>query len=579
MAPPKSVNTNNSQINSQTQWQNNNGNGNNNNGNITKLNQSSSGSEPIYTLPGVINYLTSEFTNLERFKIMTNLEKNEMKYKIIQLQGEVTTLKYNNEKQQLKIKELEEENSRLKLKLNPEAHDEIENLEKSETAELDEIDLQMIKQSRQQLTNSMREVVTLLKAPTTTTRASSTLTNNNNNNDFEALLNSPDIDHVDEFNFNSNKDYLSSPNRNHNKGTNSNSIISQFFSGDLTVEDFGKEKSNESTATHDESLDLDDVLERAITNSSDNLTVVLDEDDRHMNEDETNKIQERPHEMNLQEHNTIDDDDNDNDGDEVSFHSGLRSPDPSPDPTINDYADSSYNHLDVFNHDKNTIYLNSMNDDSNKRVKMYMVSDHKLIATHEFDMYSSPKKILNLFPISIPDTLLIIEKNGDIKCLNVKDDAVKEHTITSVQAAFQDIESCGLIDFSMKSNSENEYFGLCISGQASLNQQFLLKVYQLSYDLTTKNISSKEIGSYNKKFLTKGKSANNVQFAGWFNNNNLSSDKSTLVNVSPRTGNSKLAKKSVSCDDVTLSPYEILYKVDGKTMKLNIVLKQSSVFT
>ena len=87
MAPPKSVNTNNSQINSQTQWQNNNGNGNNNNGNITKLNQSSSGSEPIYTLPGVINYLTSEFTNLERFKIMTNLEKNEMKYKIIQLQG------------------------------------------------------------------------------------------------------------------------------------------------------------------------------------------------------------------------------------------------------------------------------------------------------------------------------------------------------------------------------------------------------------------------------------------------------------------------------------------------------------
>ena len=106
---------------------------------------------------------------------------------------------------------MEEENSRLKLKLNPEAHDEIENLEKSETAELDEIDLQMIKQSRQQLTNSMREVVTLLKAPTTTTRASSTLTNNNNNNDFEALLNSPDIDHVDEFNFNSNNDYLSSP--------------------------------------------------------------------------------------------------------------------------------------------------------------------------------------------------------------------------------------------------------------------------------------------------------------------------------------------------------------------------------
>ncbi|RCK65980.1 hypothetical protein Cantr_01769 [Candida viswanathii] len=578
MAPPKSSSTNNSQINPQTQWLSSNNNNNNSNNtsnsignnsgsnNITKLNQSSSGPDAPYTLPGVINYLTSEFTNLERFKIMTNLEKNEMKFKIIQLQGELTTLKYNNEKQQLKIKELEEENNQLRLKLNGDAKDEIENLEKSETADLNEVDLQMIKKSRQQLTNSMREVVTLLKAPTTTSRTSNILTNNNNN-DFDALLNSPDIDQADDFNFNGNSDYLSSPTKKHNKGTNASSIISQFFSGDLTVEEFEKEKINETTTTTTESLDLDDVLERAITNSSDNITVVLDEDDKQQERELPQ--QDRHHE----------DDDDDDDGEEVSFDSGLRSPDPSPDPTINDYADSSYNHFDVFNHDKNTIYLNSMSDDSDRQVKMYMVSDHKLIATHEFDMHSSPKKILNLFPIGIPDTLLIIEKDGDIKCLNITDNSVKEHTITSVQATFQDIESCGLIDFSIKSNSDSKYFGLCISGQASQNQQFLLKVYQLSYDLATKTITPKEIGSYNKKFLTKGKSANNVQFAGWFNNENLDNETSVVASTSPKSGNSKLAKKTVSCDDVTLAPYEILYKVDGKTIKLNIVLKQSSVFS
>ncbi|KAM9915643.1 hypothetical protein OXX80_013921, partial [Metschnikowia pulcherrima] len=52
--------------------------------------------------------LTSEFTNLERFKIVTNLEKSEMRYRIQQLTSELNSVRYVNEKQALRIKLLEE---------------------------------------------------------------------------------------------------------------------------------------------------------------------------------------------------------------------------------------------------------------------------------------------------------------------------------------------------------------------------------------------------------------------------------------------------------------------------------------
>lgn len=111
-----------------------------------------------YTLPGIINYLTSEFTNLERYKIMTSLEKNEMKYQILHLQGEVNALKFLNDKQTKKIHELELENDRLRNGGNPKqlSIDDID---------LPEIDLQVIKESRFQLTKTMREVIQLLKTP------------------------------------------------------------------------------------------------------------------------------------------------------------------------------------------------------------------------------------------------------------------------------------------------------------------------------------------------------------------------------------------------------------------------------
>ena len=90
-----------------------------NNGNLKLPQWQQQQQQPLanYTLPGVINYLTSEFTDLERFKIMTNLEKSEMKYKIVQLQGELNSLRYINEKQKSRIDVLEKENQKLEDRL------------------------------------------------------------------------------------------------------------------------------------------------------------------------------------------------------------------------------------------------------------------------------------------------------------------------------------------------------------------------------------------------------------------------------------------------------------------------------
>lgn len=111
-----------------------------------------------YTLPGVISYLTSEFTNLERFKIMTNLEKSELKYRLLQLISEVNSLRFVNDKQALRIKELEDKVAVLEgsLKSAKAAVPDIE---------IPPVDLEVLRSSRAQLNRSIKEVVRLLKPP------------------------------------------------------------------------------------------------------------------------------------------------------------------------------------------------------------------------------------------------------------------------------------------------------------------------------------------------------------------------------------------------------------------------------
>ena len=262
-----------SSSNPQTQWYNN------------KNQNQPSMSEPTYTLPGVINYLTSEFTKLEQFKIVNNLERSEMKFKIKELEGEIKSLTFTNKLQKKTIERLQTENKKLRLRLNEEEVEEvIMTPSPEELAKMSKIDLQTIKRTRERLANSMKEIVTLLKPPTLEPSISLAKTSKNTN-DLESLLDKPEINKADDFNFNvkpysfESKDY-ESPVR------NPSSLISQYFNSNTDLKEISKEKKkaemeNDSIVDDDEILDaeLEDVLEKAISETSDSATIVLNDDD------------------------------------------------------------------------------------------------------------------------------------------------------------------------------------------------------------------------------------------------------------------------------------------------------------
>ncbi|CAK9437529.1 uncharacterized protein LODBEIA_P19070 [Lodderomyces beijingensis] len=233
---------------------------------------------PIYTLPGVINYLTSEFTNLERFKIVTNLEKSEMKYKIVHLQGELTSLKFINQKQQTRINALEKENALLRANIKGEAVDTKDNDDDNgndgddnvgdNSAVLSEVGIQQIKESKERLKTSTKEIITLLKQPTPLNLLNLP---REDENEFEPLLIERHAPPATPENSNSN-----SVDRDQ-----ANNVIAEFFSDDsqdfLNAEKTSDEKVEQIKV--DDDLDVNEILERAITNESDDITVIVDEEE------------------------------------------------------------------------------------------------------------------------------------------------------------------------------------------------------------------------------------------------------------------------------------------------------------
>ncbi|OBA22991.1 Striatin-domain-containing protein [Metschnikowia bicuspidata var. bicuspidata NRRL YB-4993] len=177
--------------------------------NSNDLQSQAPGALANYTLPGVISYLTSEFTNLERFRIMTNLEKSEMKYRIQQLTGELNSLRFINEKQALRIKTLEDklekatfapENEGKNIQVlndsvnnelpkdvsltgdperlndgpdsSPNANDMVSTKQDNEpqlefpvTKDIPHVDLEFLRDSKRKLNASIREIASLLEPP------------------------------------------------------------------------------------------------------------------------------------------------------------------------------------------------------------------------------------------------------------------------------------------------------------------------------------------------------------------------------------------------------------------------------
>lgn len=60
-----------------------------------------------YTLPGVMHYLQLEFSKMERYRVLTNLEVAEMRVKITRLEGERASLEHENSVLRARVAELE----------------------------------------------------------------------------------------------------------------------------------------------------------------------------------------------------------------------------------------------------------------------------------------------------------------------------------------------------------------------------------------------------------------------------------------------------------------------------------------
>ncbi|ODV84521.1 hypothetical protein CANARDRAFT_8506 [[Candida] arabinofermentans NRRL YB-2248] len=74
-----------------------------------------------YTLPGIMQYLQSQFTLIEKNRMLNDLEKSSLKLKIVELESERNSLKLQNEKLNLKVEQLSLKVESLEKKTEPQS--------------------------------------------------------------------------------------------------------------------------------------------------------------------------------------------------------------------------------------------------------------------------------------------------------------------------------------------------------------------------------------------------------------------------------------------------------------------------
>ncbi|KAG7878513.1 hypothetical protein KL905_004145 [Ogataea polymorpha] len=112
-----------------------------------------------YTLPGVMQYLQSQFTTVERNRMMSDLERSALKLRIVELESERNTLKLQNEKLKARVEELEKEHTQTKEPSTDES-----NVDRLLT--VDNIDVTRLVKARQFLKTATNEILYMLKSPT-----------------------------------------------------------------------------------------------------------------------------------------------------------------------------------------------------------------------------------------------------------------------------------------------------------------------------------------------------------------------------------------------------------------------------
>lgn len=482
-----------------------------------------------YTLPGVINYLTSEFTNLERFKIMTNLEKSEMKYRITQLQGEINSLKYINQEQQVKIEMLEKE---LSDKSGGSHTNNPTPTSKDNTKtqlDIPEVDLQVIKDARYQLTKSMRDMINLLRSPVGANVDYLELPDVDNSTSFDELF----VNEKDQFDFNG-------YHKEDNSLNNPSAGVSSFFNTD-NVDDTVGDDINQGLENEFNSLNLDEEKHPDSENpESDVETVVLDV------ENPSPPIQTQ-----------------------------AQTPSPFDDSrTISleaitvDRSVHNHSHRKVFNNSLNNllIELNYTDGQEGGVIELYDIDNGTIVMTYPFKHeLKDVDKILNVYCLDYDDinqigVFLIIYENGDIDQVVLDEEDPLSSNILKHED--EKINSATLVRYDVKCSNDHKYYGLAITVDHKV------KVYELTtgarYDLKIQ-----EIGSFNKSFFKITSDELVLEIVKW-------------IILSP-TGDSAGSKKhhrtsSTNCDHV-LSPYQLIVRCNNGLYLVNVYLKHFSTLT
>ncbi|CUM66775.1 uncharacterized protein PRCAT00004456001 [Priceomyces carsonii] len=496
-----------------------------------------------YTLPGVINYLTSEFTNLERFKIVTRLENSEMKYKILQLQGEMNSLRYINERQKTLIKELEEENSKLK---GENVNDNV-NQEEVGEQEIPEIDLLVIKKSRYQLTKSMKEILQLLKTPT--------CNNLNSLNLPDPSESTSEFDSVIDKKFNSfmfQEDIDSNKNANREK-LEKGSIFSKYLSENNEDHDQSSEHSyREIWGDQDNSNDIDSSLSainKLPSEPCDEMERFPTSKDNDLSDTETVFLDENPEKKILV---------------------------PSLEIQVKETSFSEYKVFNSGGYITAMSFNSALDEKLNVRVWSYTLKDLVTETTLSQSLLGDNLLILRIYTLHANASgadFLFVFKSGQVTQVSFRVGCDPFYdTAIDLNQQGNPIISSDLIEFTHKSSTDMKYFGLIVNTSSKKSAYF--KVYELN--LVGGQLTTKEIGNYNKTFfkLSIKLSENDYfEFVHWFKN--------ASAEQSKPSGSPKIKKhsKTVSCNDISLFQYEIILKLNKLLVKLNLISKQFSVLT
>ena len=567
-----------------------------------------------YNLPGVINYLTSEFTNLERFKIVSNLERSEMKYQILELQGEVNSLKFVNNKQLTRIKELEKElNKKTAFSTGEERNTLVEgrgidrneennkipgteNISKisEDTANLSinsdgpsmidsrqyghspgaipatespshtipssipntipELDLQIIKKSREQLTKSMREIVHLLKVPSAKSTNYLNLPNDHEN-DLDVLL--------DHENGNGHENLVLTRSR--------KSITSQYFGDDVSdLEDFpmrdtSGERKNINVAGVDSNGSNDASKEFGTKSTS------------YSPEKQSKDYSKEIESENTSAHYNIEDligsQIIDPSNDKFLYESEAETEifDDLIGRTTQLYEDGSYKTEISYDSESEGMGQNSVSETSTSSttiphtVHLKVTEDGTEIFNHNCHLtLIKAEDIVDIYPIHIKEKwiFLIVERSGLIQELRVSQklleesgpspDLVQELTLCDLRETTTLFKSTGVIEFKEKSTASSKSYGLVYN---SVNKPgaYVLKVFQLTVGDNEKHITLEEIDRFTETFLSKISDFIKSEFITW---QVVDSD----VNIGDSLQSPRQSKRSKKTCDPKLARYELVFE-------------------